>query len=163
MLPKRAVQVHDLLHRRVKAGQEHVFDDQEAEHALRQRLSETVDQRLLLLLGGVVLGQELLVIVGAGEDDPGLDLAADLLAEHFDFQAVEGLAVLDAGLARDADDLGLKAVGEDRFPVVGEDVAHDRLDPAVGLNDRTFRGIARFDGLALLLGAGGKLLVKEAD
>lgn len=98
MLLERGVEVHDLFHRGVEAGQEHVAYHQDAERVVL--VLEALDVAVLVFFAQVVLGQPLLVVVGRRHDQHRLGAV----------EAVEGLLVDDGGVAADGDDLGLEAV-----------------------------------------------------
>ena len=148
-LLERRVEIHDLLDRRVEAGEQHVADDQDAQRILR--ILELLD-RLVLLVLAEVPARELRLVVVARRHDQGRLRAV---------QPVQRLLVGDRGVAARRDHLRLEAARVDELRVVVDEVQADRLDAARRAGNRLLGGEALLDGGPLVFGAVGKDVVED--
>ena len=149
VLPERRVEVHDLLHRRIEAGEQHVADHQDGQRIVA--VPEASDEPVLLLPAQAPARQAFLVVVARRHDHGRLGSV----------QPVQRLLAGGRVVAARGDHLGLEAVGGDEPGEVVDEVQADRLDAARGAGDCLLGGVALPDCGPFLVGAVGEDAVEH--
>ena len=117
----RLTEIHGVEHRRVKAGEQFLGDDENFRHLVE--LAEALADLPLLLRVEMEFLQQLGVVVAAGVDNLGILGRQEL---------VERVFVMSAGFAVDADEEGLVAERLDIPAVMLGDELRHLLNPVLG-------------------------------